>query len=256
MFTHPIALQLYGLRKLDGLHTQLRTARDAGYIAVETVQSHLDDADTTRRALDAHGLIASSGHVSLPALRENLAGTVRAASTLGIRNLYMPAMPVDERAGGEDHWRRAGRELGEMSLRVADLGLSLGYHNHDWELAAMEDGRPALLHFFEGAEGTPLTWQADLAWLTRAGGDPAQWLAEHGALVSSVHVKDLAPAGTRQDEDGWTDVGSGTLDWHGLWRDCQALGDLLMVVEHDNPKDPEQSARASLTFLTKRSRGE
>ena len=250
--THPrpLAIQLYGLRKLGGLDTQLRTAREAGFSVVETVQSHLEDAGATRRALDAHGLAALSGHVSLPALRNDLAATVRAASAVGIRKLYMPALPADERTGGAAGWRRAGRELGEMALRVSDQGLSLGYHNHDWELAVMEDGRPALLHLFDGAQGTPLTWQADLAWLARGGGDPAQWLVEQGGRVSSVHIKDIAPAGERQDEDGWTDVGSGIMDWHGLWRACQALEAPLMVVEHDNPKRPDQFARGSLAFLT------
>lgn len=246
---HPLAIQLYGLRKLGGLDVQLRTAPEAGFSVVETVQSHLEDAGATRQALDAHGLAALSGHVSLPALRNDLAAVVRAASAVGIRKLYMPALPVAERTGGAAEWRRAGRELGEMALRVLDHGLSLGYHNHDWELAAMEDDRPALLHLFDGAQGTPSTWQADLAWLARGGGDPARRLMEQGGRVSSVHVKDIAPAGEKQDEDGWTDVGSGTMDWLGLWSVCQALDAPLMVVEHDNPMRPNQFARASLAFL-------
>ncbi len=58
-------------------------------------------------------------------------------------------------------------------------------------------------------------------------------------------------AGERQDEDGWTDIGSGTMDWPGLWSACQALGAPWMVVEHDNPMRPDIFARASLAFLKK-----
>ena len=31
-----------------------------------------------------------------------------------------------------------------------------------------------------------------------------------------MHVKDIAPAGEAADEDGWADLGAGTVDWAGL----------------------------------------
>lgn len=245
-----LSLQLYSLRNFGDLDAQLDAARDAGYRLVEAVQSHLDDADAVRAKLDARGLAAPSAHVSLPALRRDLPGAVRAARVLGADRLYMPALPADERGGDAAQWRHAGRELGEMALRAGDGGMSLGYHNHAWELAVMADGRPALAHLFEGADGTPLTWQADVAWLARGGADPMRWLAEQSRRLTSVHVKDIAPAGTKQDEDGWTDVGSGTLDWPALWEASLTHGATLMVVEHDNPKHPEVFARASYEYLS------
>ena len=249
--TEILSLQLYSLRNFRDLATQLDAARDAGYRLVEAVQSHLDDADAVRAKLDARGLAAPSAHVSLPALRRDLPGALRAARVLGADRLYMPALPADERDGDAAQWQRAGRELGEMALRARDEGVSLGYHNHAWELAPMADGRPALAHFFEGADGTPLTWQADVAWLARGGADPMRWLAEQRQRLTSVHVKDIAPTGEKQDEDGWTDVGSGTLDWPALWRESVADGATLMVVEHDNPKHPEVFAQASFAYLSR-----
>ena len=46
------------------------------------------------------------------------------------------------------------------------------------------------------------------------------------------------------------DHGSGVLDWPDLWQACRDAGARWMVVEHDKPKDPARTARASLAFLT------
>lgn len=244
-----ISIQLYSLRNYGDLDRQLDAVAAAGYRHVETIPSHFEDASGTRRKLDARGLTAPSGHVGLPALRDRLDWVVAGAEAVGIGQLFMPALPDGERKGDGAHWRRAGRELGEFAARLADRGLRLGYHNHHWELETLEDGRPALAHLFDGADGHPLAWQVDVAWLARGGANPSDWLVQHKGRVISAHVKDIAPSGQKTDEDGWTDVGAGTLDWPLLWRECRAAGAEWMVVEHDNPKHPDAFAKASFDFL-------
>ncbi len=44
-------------------------------------------------------------------------------------------------------------------------------------------------------------------------------------------------------------MGSGVLNWHDLWRVCRDAGAEWMVVEHDKPADPAQTARSSFEFL-------
>ena len=63
-------------------------------------------------------------------------------------------------------------------------------------------------------------------------------------------MKDIAPAGQNEDEDGWADVGAGVLDWPDLWRACREAGAEWMVVEHDKPADPARTARASFDYLS------
>ena len=126
-------------------------------------------------------------------------------------------------------WRAVGAELGAMAQRLQEQGLALGYHNHHWELVAFPDGRTPLELLFDGAKGSPLTFEADLAWLVRGGVDPLAWLDWYRDRLRAVHVKDIAPAGENVDEDGWCDVGAGTLDWPTLWREslgtrCQVDG--------------------------------
>ncbi|SEQ73237.1 Sugar phosphate isomerase/epimerase [Faunimonas pinastri] len=246
-----ISIQLYSLRNHGDLVRQLDAVADAGYRNVETIGSHFADAAGTARELQARGLKAPSGHVGMGDLRERLDWVVDAARTIGLEQLFMPAFAEADRQGDGAHWKRLGAELGEIARRMEGSGIRFGYHNHHWELAPMEDGRPALAHLFEGAPGAPLAWQADVAWLARGGADPSEWLARESARIISVHVKDIAPAGEKTDEDGWTDVGSGTLDWRKLWAEARSVGAKWMVVEHDNPKHPDTFAKASFDYLAR-----
>lgn len=250
--TAPIlSIQLYSLRHLGGLDTQLDAASVAGFTHVETIGSHLDDPKALKAALSGRGLDAPSGHIGMPALRSDLGRVADAASEAGIKQLFMPAFPPDERSGNADDWRRAGAELGEIASRLIDRGISLGYHNHHWELAAFSNGELPLDCLFEGAGGSPLVWQADIAWLARGGADPKTLLQKYARLLVSAHVKDQAPAGENEDEDGWCDVGAGILNWVDLWASATGYGARLMVVEHDNPKDPAGFAARSFVYLQK-----
>ena len=163
------------------------------------------------------GLKASSSHVSLAALRERPDAVIEAGRALGVDQLFMPAVPPEQRDMAAAGWRALGRELGEMSERLR-AQIELGYHNHDWELKRKDGAGTALELIFEAAEGSPLTWQADVAWLVRGGVEPKAWLNRYRSRLTSAHVKDLAPEGQNPDEDGWADVGSGVLDWPVLWR--------------------------------------
>jgi sugar phosphate isomerase/epimerase len=249
--TDILSIQLYTLRSLGEIDRVLDTVLQAGYGHVETVGSHLDDAENVHAKLDTRGLKVSSSHVSLEALRERPEVVVRACHVLGFDQLFMPAVASEQRKGDAVFWRSLGRELGEIAKRMGDQGITFGYHNHDWELAPKEGSKTALDLIFEAAADSPLSWQVDIAWLVRGGANPKEWLQRYPDRVVSAHVKDIAPQGQNEDQDGWADVGAGVLDWRDLWSAARAAGAKWMVVEHDTPADPAQTARASYTFLSR-----
>ena len=168
---------------------------------------------------------------------------------LGFTQLFMPAVPPEQRDMAADGWRALGRELGQMAERFEKQGIQLGYHNHHWELAPKEGAKTALELIFEAAGASPLTWEADVAWLVRGNVEPEPWLRRYSDRLVAAHVKDIAPAGQNEDEDGWADVGSGVLDWRALWKAARDAGAEWMVVEHDKPKDPARTASTSFAYL-------
>ena len=246
-----LSIQLYTLRTLGELDRVLDVVKQVGYGHVETVGSHLDDAENVRAKLDARGLKVSSSHVSLAALRERPAAIARACRILGFDQLFMPAVPPEQRQSVASFWRALGHELGEIAQRMRDQGITLGYHNHHWELAQKDGTKTALELIFEGAQGSPLARQVDIAWLVRSGADPKQWMERYRDRVVSAHVKDIAPTGQNEEQDGWANVGSGVLDWRDLWPAARAAGARWMVVEHDKPADPAETARASYAFISR-----
>ncbi len=244
-----LSIQLYTLRSLGGVDVVLDAAAGAGFGQVELLGAHLDDAERVQRKLEARGLNASSAHVSLEQLRERPEAMLAAAPALGITDLFMPAVPAEDRDMAAAGWRALGVELGRLSEMFQKSGVRLGYHNHHWELVLKEGPTTALELMFEAAGASPLAWQADVAWLMRGGAEPAAWLERYRDRLQSVHVKDIARDGEGLEEDGWADVGHGILDWQALWKLCRAQGARWMVVEHDKPKDPARSAERSYRFL-------
>jgi len=65
----------------------------------------------------------------------------------------------------------------------------------------------------------------------------------------AFHIKDIAPAGTAE-EDGWADVGHGTIDWKALWPHiAKAPKAGILVAEHDNPADWKRFAERSFASI-------
>jgi sugar phosphate isomerase/epimerase len=247
--TEDLSIQLYSLRNFGDLPRQLEALAEIGFRRVELIGSHLEDAKATRALLDAHGMSAPTAHVSIFDLRDRLGWVADQANTVGVEELFMPALPDEERDMPAAGWQATGAELGEMAEMLGTYGIDLGYHNHDWELKRYPDGTTPLEHLFLGARDSPLTFEADLAWIARGGADPIAWMKRLQTRLTAVHVKDIAAEGANLDEDGWSDIGAGTLDWQRLWRQATALGAKWMVLEHDKPKDPIGFARASRAYL-------
>ena len=102
---------------------------------------------------------------------------------------------------------------------------------------------------FEG--GPDLEWEADLAWVIKGGADPLEWIKTFGKRLTSVHIKDIAPEGEKSDEDGWADVGDGTVDWKALMAAVRSTSCKYFVMEHDNPKDAKRFAERSIAAASK-----
>lgn len=250
--TKPIlSLQLFSLRGLGSLDAQLAAASQAGFRSVEPLGHQLQDGDALREGLVRYGLTAPTAHIELELLQSDISMVADACNGCGIRQLFVPQSSTflpQETTGG---WQRLGAELGRLAERYRPHGVSIGYHNKTAGFALLPTARYGFEVMFEAAKGSPLLWQADIAWLSRAGTNPAEWLQRYAKVLASAHVKDRAPEGANQDEDGWANVGAGTLMWPSLWRLALANGARTLVVEHDSPKKPFEFAQTSFAYLSR-----
>ena len=136
-------------------------------------------------------------------------------------------------------------ELAGRPFKAAGLGF--GWHNHDFEFVALPDGVILMAEILAG--GPSLEWEIDVARVIRGGADPIQWIRRYGPRITAAHVKDIAPAGENVDEDGWADVGHGTVAWPSIMSALRAVGCKHFVMEHDNPSDPARFAKRSITAV-------
>lgn len=244
-----ISVQLYTLRAIEDDARMLDAVAQAGYDHVEHYGATFARAGALAPLMADRGIKASGSHVALQDLRDDMSRVAANAATLGMTSLFVPSVPVPQRDMDAAGWRGLGKELAGLADAAAGHGLTLGYHTHDWDFRPKEEGKAALDLVFEAAGSAPVEWEADIAWLAKAGVDPLAWLDRYSDRLSAVHVKDLAPAGTNEEEAGWADVGAGVLDWPVLWRAALSRGAEVMVVEHDKPLDPARTVAGGLRYI-------
>ncbi|MGV6491246.1 sugar phosphate isomerase/epimerase family protein [Stenotrophomonas rhizophila] len=243
----PIAVQMYTLRDAGSLDQQLKIVHDAGVGAVETVGTQNVSAVELKQLLDRYSIKAISSHVQLAELRRDLDGVVAFNRSIGNTVLVVPYLDEKARPTDAAGWTALGQELGRIATRARAGGMRLAYHNHDFELVDF-DGRTGLELLFAAA-GPDLLTELDLAWVARAGHDPAVMLGKFRGRLFAVHAKDNAPKGQADDEGGFAAVGQGVLDWNAILPAAADAGVQWYIVEHDHPRDPAKVIRASADYL-------
>jgi predicted dehydrogenase/sugar phosphate isomerase/epimerase len=230
-FVDRLSFQLYSARKFPPIERQLATLAGLGYQKVEPFAGLYDEADTLKSALDKNGMAAPSSHIGIDMMRADFDGAVAIAKRFGVGIVVLPYLQAPERPKDSTGWTAFGKELQGYATKLKQKGLRLAWHNHDFEMQALGDGKVPMDLILAAAPD--LLWEADIGWIVRAGADPLPWLQRYRDRVKVVHLKDVAPSGGNQDEDGWADVGQGSIDWKRL---VPALASAeLLIVEHDNP---------------------
>jgi sugar phosphate isomerase/epimerase len=241
--------QLYSSRNFPPLEATLKMLAEAGYKEVEGFGGVYADPKAVRKQLDGNGLKMTSGHFSLDLLENESAKAIDIAGTLGMKAVYCPHIMPDQRPTDAAGWKKFGQRLEKAGEKIVKAGYVFGWHNHDFEFKKLPGGETPQQLIFEG--GPSLKWEADIAWVVRGGADPIEWIEKFADRTTAVHVKDIAKAGTKTDEDGWDDVGHGTMDWKAIWKALKKTPAKTFVMEHDKPSDDKRFATRSIAAAKK-----
>ncbi|TFD50250.1 sugar phosphate isomerase/epimerase [Cryobacterium frigoriphilum] len=220
------SIQLYTVRKaLDAdLPATIRRLADIGFTHVEPY-NFVATAAVLGEALRATGLSAPSGHA--PLLRADQDEIFTAANTLGITTVVDPSVAEDRWKTVEDIEITAGL-LNAAAAKGAQYGVTVGYHNHWWEVETLPDGRTGLEVLADNLNPEVIL-ELDTYWAAVGGQDPVALLARLGDRVRLIHIKD-GPA--TRDPRAQVAVGSGALP---IWDIIEAASNLEVgVVELDD----------------------
>lgn len=242
------SFQLYSARNFLPWDSILKRIAELGYTQVEGFGGVFEDAQSFRALMDENRLHMPTAHVSFDQMENDFDGVERTADTLGIQSIFCPYLDAEHRPVDQAGWVNFAHRLSAINERVRATGRHFGWHNHDFEFVAASDGSIPQETILNAAPD--IDWEADIAWIIRGGGDPMDWIGRHGNRITAVHVKDIAPEGENADEDGWADVGHGTVDWQALITALQAKTNTShFVMEHDNPNDFDRFASRSIAAL-------
>jgi sugar phosphate isomerase/epimerase len=239
--------QLYSSRNFPPLEATLRMVKEAGYAGVEGFGAMYPDeaaAQGVATAVAAAGLVMPTGHFALEILEGDPDAVMAMARILGVKTIICPYIMPADRPMDAAGWTALGARLEVAAKPLLAAGFTVGYHNHDFEFVALADGR--LPHDLLFAAAPSVGWEIDVAWVVKGGADPMRFIAAYGDRILTAHIKDIAPAGEKADEDGWADAGAGVVAWPAIYRALQGTPCKHFIMEHDNPSDHARFARVSI----------
>lgn len=242
----PLAVQMYSLREaLEADFTGVtKKLADIGYKFVEPWASMpLAHSEAAKLFADL-GLGVISAHMPLP-LGDAQASTLEAAAIYGLKYLIVPYMPR-EQFTTVDGIKAVCDQLNEANKVVTGAGMTLGYHNHEFEYE-MVDGSPAYHIMLEHLD-PGIILEVDTYWVQVGGQDAARIIAELGTRAPLLHIKD-GPAD--DPAAAMVAAGEGNMDIPAIVKAGEAHTELLVVELDRCDTDMMTAIDKSYQYMTK-----
>jgi len=257
----PIGVQLYTVRdamKSDFEGTVAKVAA-TGYKEVEFAGYFGKSPKDIRAILEKNGLTAPSCHVPYSTLEKTWTEALDAAHTIGHKIIVNPWIEPEQR-NSDDGWKRAAELFNKCGESAKKAGIQFCYHNHNFEFYASPgaDGKQPFDVLLESCDPKLVKMELDLCWITAAGKDPLDYFHRYPGRFPLVHVKGLrkvpaaspTPAPIATVLPDVTDVGhDDVVDWKRIFTQSREAGIEHYFVEHDVPKDPFASLKASYDYV-------
>ena len=236
-----LALQIYTLRQYlgeDNIKDTLQKVKEMGYEGVEWPGlMGYTPAGLAKITRDA-GLEIFSVHINIQDVIACDTDMLDGLAKEGVKWLPIGWLPEERLAGGEK-FEETCDLIRKYSALAAERGMLVLYHNHDFDLAPLED-TTKLAALYAALPGNVLGAEPDTCWLYSGGVDPVDYLNKYADRAPVIHLKDYVKEGGRK---GFKPVGSGVLDWDGILPACGKAQ--WICVEQDDPSDGMDAFRCA-----------
>lgn len=255
-----MGLQLYTVRDpmaKDAVGT-LRRAAAFGYENFETygfepgtVQYYGMPARDFRKVLDDLGLATTTGHYDLHRfvatpmadMTNYIDRCIEGASALGQK--YITWAWLDPQSRDIESFKRVAERLNRIGAQAAKAGLSVAYHNHDFEFIP-HAGKIGYDVIMNETDPDLVKLQLDLFWVAHSSArSPHELFRLQPGRFVMWHVKDM-DAGKR-----YTELGNGSIDFMQIAPDAKLAGlEEYFVEQGDNfAVDPMTSIEVSAAYV-------
>ncbi|MFI7543847.1 sugar phosphate isomerase/epimerase family protein [Actinoplanes sp. NPDC049599] len=238
-----LSVQLYSVRDAFA-HNPTGTLSHLAELGFTQVEPYgvRENLAVLRTALPALGLTAPTAHARLLDPRIDQHAVFAAAAELGIGIVIDPLVEPARWHDPADIATTA-TALNDAAKVAAEHGVTVGYHNHFWELESRIGNRTAL-EVLAGRLDPAVVLEVDTYWATAGGAQAPALLRGLGDRVRAIHVKD---GGLATDGSGQVPAGQGRVPVADV---LAAAPQALRVVEFDRyDGDIFAGLAASLAFL-------
>jgi sugar phosphate isomerase/epimerase len=253
-----IGLQLYTMRAAlaKDPKTTIEKIGSIGYTDVETFgytggKYFGYEPKAFSQLLKDNKLISTSGHYGLNnylyqnASDDEVKKLIDAVKTLGQEYLTIPS--VQRSATAADDYKPLAEKMNKAARLCKDAGITLGYHNHDFEFKDLPGGKGYDVLLKE-TDPSLVKFELDLYWAVKGGQDPITMFKQHPGRFPLWHVKDMDKVANTKN----TEVGLGSIDFKKIFSNAKLSGMKHFYVEMDTFQiDPFESITKSYQFINK-----
>ena len=266
----PVALQLYTVRDnvAEDFVGTLVKVKEMGYDGVEFAGLYDHSPAQIKHWCDSVGLVALSAHVPFDEMVQDIDKVIADYKAIGCEYIVVPYVSEECHPDGENFFNMI-EDIKTWGKKAHEAGLTLLYHNHDFEFKKLENGQCGLDYMYENVPAEYLQTELDQCWVKYAGYDPVEYLQKYSGRSPVVHLKDFYKEGEQEGDpyaligidDGeekkntafeFRPVGYGVQDIPAIIEAAKAAGSKWLVVEQDQPsmgKTPLECAETSMEYL-------
>jgi sugar phosphate isomerase/epimerase len=259
-----VGVQLYTVRTdlqkdFDGT---LAKVAGIGYKEVEFAGYFGRTPQQVKETLQRCGLVSPSAHLDYATVSnpDKWKQALDDAATIGQTFLVNPWIDPSMR-NDPGVWKRIADTYNTAGAAARAHGIQFCYHNHNFEFYSSPgaDGRQPFDVLLESCDPTLVKMELDLCWISAAGKDPLTYFSRYPGRFPLVHLKGLrkvpaasaTPVPIETVLPDVTDVGhDDVVDWKRILAKSQQAGIEHYFVEHDMPKDPFASLKASYDYIS------
>lgn len=264
-----VGIQLFSLRDdmKDDFEGTLKKVKEMGYDGVEFAGLFGKSAEEVKALCKQNKLIPISAHIPYPEMINDF-GIFDTYAAIGCRYIAIPSVPDEYRPGNEkfEEFIESVKDLGK---KAQELGMTLCYHNHDFEFVKIND-EYGLDIIYKEVPKELLETELDTCWINVGGENPSNYIIKYSDRTTIVHLKDFVGSRSENmyaligvDEDKKKDVigdfefrpvGQGVQNFEEILNAAEKVDAKWVIVEQDRPsmsKTPLECAKMSIEYLKK-----
>ena len=262
-----IALQLYSVRDdmASDFEGTVKKVKELGYDGVEFAGLYGKTAEEVKEICEKYQIIPISAHVPFIDMIEN-PQLLKDYAEIGCKYVVIPYI-TEEYQPGTEKFPEVISGAKMLGKKAKELGMKLGYHNHDFEFRKI-DGEYALDILYKEVSADLLDTELDTCWVNVGGEDPVKYIEKYNGRVNILHLKDFSGGKSENmyaligiDDDKKKDIkgnfefrplGKGVQNFPAILSAAEKCGTEWVVVEQDSPSmslTAMECAEESINYL-------